>query len=291
MRIDLHTHSSCSDGTDTPAGLVEAAARAGLDVVAITDHDTTAGWDEAAEAGARLGVEVVPGVELSCRLDGIQVHMLGYRFDRAEPEFAGEREALRDDRQRRAELIVQRCRELGAPITWEQVRRNAGKASIGRPHEASALVEAGVVPTVDAAFCSDWLADGGRAYVDKYALDPVRAIAMVRDSGGVTVLAHPAAGARGRILADGQIAGLAAAGLRGIEADHADHDAAARARIRGLAAELGLAATGSSDYHGARKTIPIGANTTAPEAFEALFGKTAFGETPGAAAPPPGPGR
>jgi 3',5'-nucleoside bisphosphate phosphatase len=295
MRIDLHTHSSCSDGTDPPAGLVEVAARAGLDVIALTDHDTTAGWDEAAEAGSRLGVRVVPGVELSCRLDGIQVHMLGYRFDRAEPEFAGEREILRDDRERRAELIVERCRELGAPITWDQVRRIAGNAAIGRPHVASALVEAGVVPTVDAAFSSDWLADGGRAYVDKYALDPVRAIDLVRTAGGVTVLAHPAAGARGRILTDQQIAGLAEAGLRGIEADHVDHDAAARARIRGLAAKLGLAATGSSDYHGARKTVPIGANTTSPEAFEALFGETLPDEDgsgeDGSGARPSGPGR
>jgi predicted metal-dependent phosphoesterase TrpH len=274
MRIDLHTHSSCSDGTDTPTELVEIAKAAGLDVVALTDHDTTAGWDEAAAAAERFGVIVVPGAELSCRLNGIQIHLLGYGFDRSEPQFARERNLLRDDRERRAKLIVERCREFGAPITWEQVRQIAGEASIGRPHVASALVEAGVVETVDAAFSSDWLADGGRAYVDKYALDPYRALDLLRVSGGVGVFAHPAAGRRGRIVTDGQIADLARAGLRGIEVDHVDHDAAARERIRGLAAELGLVPTGSSDYHGTRKTVRIGQNTTAPAAYEALFDHT-----------------
>ncbi len=271
MLIDLHTHSSCSDGTDSPTELVEAAKSAGLDVIAITDHDTTAGWDEAAAAGERFGVTVVPGAELSCRLGGVQIHLLGYGFDRAEPEFARERNLLRDDRERRAELIVQRCRELGAAITWERVREIAGSASIGRPHVASALVEAGVVESVDAAFSSDWLADGGRAYVDKYALDPYRALELLRESGGVGVFAHPAAGSRGRIVTDDQIAGLARAGLRGIEVDHVDHDEAARARIRGLASELDLVPTGSSDYHGARKKVRIGQNTTSQDAYEALF--------------------
>jgi len=271
MRIDLHTHSSRSDGTDTPRELVAAAAAAGLGVVALTDHDTTAGWDEAAAAGQQLGVTVVLGTEFSCRLDGIQIHILGYGFDRDEPRLLKERALLRDDRERRAELIVERCRELGAPITWERVREIAAGASIGRPHVASALVEAGVVETVDAAFSSDWLADGGRAYVDKYALDPFRALELLSDAGGVAVFAHPAAGRRGRTVSDEQIARLAAAGLKGIEADHADHDEAARARIRALAAELGLVATGSSDYHGTRKTLRLGQFTTSPEAYEALF--------------------
>jgi predicted metal-dependent phosphoesterase TrpH len=273
MRIDLHTHSSCSDGTDSPAELVEAAKGAGLDIVALTDHDTTQGWAEAAEAAERHGVTVVQGAELSCRLDGIEIHMLGYAFDRSEPRFARERNLLRDDREQRAELIVGRCRELGAPITWERVREIAGNASIGRPHVASALVEAGVVPTVDAAFSSDWLADGGRAFVDKHALDPFLALEMLRASGGFGVFAHPAAGRRGRVVTDEQIARLAQAGLRGIEVDHVDHDAAARERISGLAGELGLVRTGSSDYHGGRKTVRIGENTTAPEAFEELFGE------------------
>ncbi|HEV2634749.1 MAG TPA: PHP domain-containing protein [Actinocrinis sp.] len=273
MRIDLHTHSSRSDGTDSPADLVAAARAAGLGVIALTDHDTTTGWDEASAAGAELGVGVVCGAELSCRLEGIQIHLLAYGFDRDEPEFARERVLLRDDRERRAKLIVERCRELGAPLTWAQVARIAGDAAIGRPHVASALVESGVVGSVDQAFSSDWLADGGRAHVEKYALDPYRALELVHRSGGLTVFAHPAAYKRGRIVADEQIAALAAAGLDGIEADHVDHDAAARRRIHGLAGELGLPATGSSDYHGTRKTVPIGANTTPPEVFEALFGR------------------
>jgi len=274
MRIDLHTHSSRSDGTDTPTELVQVARAAGLDVIALTDHDTTTGWDEALAAGARLGVEVVCGAEISCRLDGIHIHLLMYNFDRDEPEFARERVLLRNDRERRAKLIVERCQELGAPITWAEVARIAGDAAIGRPHVASALVEAGVVATVNEAFSSDWLADGGRAHVDKYALDPFRALELAKQSGGVTVFAHPAASARGQIVSDAQIAALADAGLNGIEADHVDHSPAARRRIRALAGELGLVATGSSDYHGTRKTVPIGANTTSPEAYEALFGTT-----------------
>jgi 3',5'-nucleoside bisphosphate phosphatase len=273
MRIDLHTHSRVSDGTDTPAELVRAARDARLDVVAITDHDTTAGWDEAVAAGGELGVEVVRGAELSCRIGGVSVHMLAYAFDRSEPRFAAERALLRDDRERRARLIVERCRELGAPITWERVQEITGNGVYGRPHIASALVEAGVVPSVDAAFHSaDWLADGGRAYVEKYALDPAYAIELVSAAGGVTVLAHPAAASRGQVLTDAQIGTLAAAGLTGIEADHEDHDAAGRARIRALAADLGLIVTGSSDYHGTRKPIPIGANTTSPESYAALLG-------------------
>jgi 3',5'-nucleoside bisphosphate phosphatase len=274
MRIDLHTHSSCSDGTDTPSELVVNAAAAGLDVIALTDHDTTAGWDAAVTAGVRHGVRVVPGAEISCRFGGeggIQVHLLAYDFDRGAPEFAAERAKLRDDREHRAELITERCRELGAPITWEQVQRIARGAAIGRPHVASALVEAGVVPSVDAAFSSLWLADGGRAYVEKYALEPVHAIRLVRDAGGKTVFAHPAAAKRGRIVTDEQIAMLGDAGLHGLEADHPDHDEAARSRVRALAKSLNMVATGSSDYHGSRKTVVLGQCTTDPEAFAALF--------------------
>jgi 3',5'-nucleoside bisphosphate phosphatase len=177
VRIDLHTHSSASDGTDSPAELVRNALTAGLDVVALTDHDTVAGYPEALAAltGPELagsGLTLVTGAELSCVADGISLHMLAYLFDPQEPEFAQERELVHTDRFRRAKVMVERCRALGAPITWEQVQRIAGSGAVGRPHVASALVEAGVVADVDAAFTQEWLANGGRADVRKHKLDP-----------------------------------------------------------------------------------------------------------------------
>ncbi|KJS54008.1 phosphoesterase [Streptomyces rubellomurinus subsp. indigoferus] len=275
MRIDLHAHSNASDGTDTPAELVAAAVAAGLDVVALTDHDTVAGHAGAAEAvralpdGTRL--TVVPGAELSCVVDGISMHLLAYLFDPAEPAFAAERELVRTDRFRRGRAIVERCRELGADISWEQVRRIAGDGSVGRPHIASALVEAGVVATVSDAFTPRWLANGGRADVRKHETDPVEAVRLVRAAGGVPVFAHPGAVKRGRTVSDRVIADLAAAGLAGLEVDHTDHDEQTRLRLRGLAADLGLLATGSSDYHGHRKTVRLGEHTTDPEVYQALL--------------------
>ncbi|MFD8598463.1 PHP domain-containing protein [Kitasatospora sp. NPDC059646] len=270
MRIDLHAHSNASDGTDSPAELVANAVAAGLDVVALTDHDTVAGYGEATAALAGTGLTLVPGAELSCRVGGISMHLLAYLFDPAEPEFAAERELVRTDRFRRGRAIVERCRELGAPISWEQVERIAGAGSVGRPHIASALVEAGVVATVSDAFTPEWLANGGRADVRKHETDPAVAVRLVRAAGGVPVFAHPGADKRGRTVSDQVIADLAAAGLAGLEVDHTDHDEAARARLRGLAGELGLLVTGSSDYHGSRKTVRLGEFTTDPAVYEAL---------------------
>ncbi|MFB7937415.1 PHP domain-containing protein [Streptomyces sp. NPDC056049] len=266
MRIDLHSHSTASDGTDTPAELVRNAAAAGLDVVALTDHDTTRGHAEAI-AAAPEGLTVVPGAELSCRLDGIGLHMLAYLFDPEEPALLAERELVRDDRVPRARAIVGRLQELGVPVTWEQVARIAGDGSVGRPHVAEALVELGVVPDVSGAFTTAWLADGGRAHVQKHELNPVDAVRLVKAAGGVTVFAHPAAVKRGQVVPESAIAALAAAGLDGIEVDHMDHDAPTRARLRGLAKELGLLVTGSSDYHGSRKTCRLGEFTTDPEIY------------------------
>ncbi|MFD5765091.1 PHP domain-containing protein [Streptomyces sp. NPDC127049] len=266
MRIDLHSHSTASDGTDTPAELVRNAAAAGLDIVALTDHDTTRGHAEAI-AAAPEGLTVVPGAELSCRLDGIGLHMLAYLFDPEEPALLAERELVRDDRVPRARAIVGRLQELGVPVTWEQVARIAGDGSVGRPHVAEALVELGVVPDVSGAFTAAWLADGGRAHVQKHELDPVDAVRLVKAAGGVTVFAHPAAVKRGQVVPESAIAALAAAGLDGIEVDHMDHDAPTRARLRGLAKELGLLVTGSSDYHGSRKTCRLGEFTTDPEIY------------------------
>ncbi|GHG96179.1 PHP domain-containing protein [Streptomyces lanatus] len=266
MRIDLHTHSTASDGTDTPAELVRNAAAAGLDVVALTDHDTTRGYAEAV-AALPEGLTLVTGAELSCRIDGISMHMLAYLFDPEEPSLLAERELVRDDRVPRAQGMVAKLNALGVPVTWEQVLRIAGDGSVGRPHVATALVELGVVPTVGDAFTEDWLADGGRAYVEKHETDPFEAIRLVKAAGGVTVFAHPAASKRGLTVPEAAIAELAAAGLDGIEVDHMDHEPETRARLRGLAKELGLLPTGSSDYHGSRKTCVLGEYTTDPEVY------------------------
>ncbi|MFD7867848.1 PHP domain-containing protein [Streptomyces sp. NPDC059783] len=285
MRIDLHTHSTASDGTDTPAELVRNAAAAGLDVVALTDHDTVRGHAEAL-AALPEGLTLVTGAELSCRLDGVGLHMLAYLFDPDEPELARERELVRDDRVPRARTMVRRLQELGVPVTWEQVARIAGDGSVGRPHIATALVELGVVETVSDAFTPQWLADGGRAYAEKHELDPFDAIRLVKAAGGVTVLAHPGAVKRGAVVPESAIAELAAAGLDGIEVDHTDHDEPTRARLRGLARELNLLTTGSSDYHGSRKTVTLGARTTDPEIYGEITRRaTGAFPVPGAGGP------
>ncbi|ONK11584.1 PHP domain-containing protein [Streptomyces sp. MP131-18] len=265
MLIDLHTHSTASDGTDSPAELVTAARAAGLDVVALTDHDTVAGHAAAAEA-LPPGLTLVTGAEISCRLDGVSLHMLAYLFDPTEPELARERDLLRDDRVPRARAIVARLNELGAPVAWERVRELA-QGAIGRPHIAAAMVEAGIIEDVSAAFTAEWIGDGGRAHVAKHELDATTAIGLIHDAGGVAVFAHPLAWRRGRVVPDAAIAQLAAAGLDGVEVDHIDHDAATRDRLRGMAADLGLLTTGSSDYHGTRKSCRLGEHTTSPEVY------------------------
>ncbi|MFC8588167.1 PHP domain-containing protein [Streptomyces sp. NPDC057217] len=285
MRIDLHTHSTASDGTDSPAELVRNAAAAGLDVVALTDHDTTRGHAEAI-AALPEGLTLVTGAELSCRVDGIGLHLLAYLFDPEEPALLAERELVRDDRVPRARAMVGKLRDLGVPVTWEQVARIAGDGSVGRPHVAEALVELGVVPDVSGAFTPEWLADGGRAHVGKHELDPVEAIRLVKAAGGVTVFAHPLAVKRGQVLPEAAIARLAEAGLDGIEVDHMDHDEATRARLRGLAKELGLLTTGSSDYHGSRKTCRLGEYTTDPEIYGEITRRAAGAfPVPGAGGP------
>lgn len=272
MRIDLHTHSTASDGTDTPAELIRNAIAAGLDVVALTDHDTVAGH---AEAAAELraqgrGPVLVPGAELSCRVQGISMHMLAYLFDPAEPELSRERELVRDDRAPRARGMVAKLQDLGVPVTWDQVARIAGDGSVGRPHVAQAMVELGVIESVSDAFTGQWLANDGRAYVAKHELDPFDAVRMVKAAGGVSVFAHPGAHKRGETVPEPVIAELAAAGLDGIEVDHTDHDEPTRARLRDFAADHGLLITGSSDYHGSRKPVRLGACTTDPEVYREI---------------------
>ncbi|TDD95673.1 PHP domain-containing protein [Actinomadura rubrisoli] len=270
MRIDLHSHSDVSDGMCPPAEVVRRARANGVDVLALTDHDTVGGWD-AATAALPDGLTLVPGIELSCRHDGRSLHMLGYLFDPAEPELAAELVRIRDDRVIRAQGMVRRLQALGVDVTWEQVRALARGEAVGRPHVARAMVDAGAVRTADEAFTPQWIAQGGRAYVRGYSLDPERAVALVRAAGGVCVLAHPRA-RRGYAFADELIEELAAAGLAGVEADHPDHAPEDRARLHDLAASLGLAATGSSDDHGEPAINRLGAETTAPGAYQALVG-------------------
>lgn len=269
VRIDLHAHSDASDGTQPPADVVRRAEAAGVGVLALTDHDTVAGHAEA-ERALPPGMTLVPGMELSCRLRGHGLHLLAYLFDPGEPELAAERERIRDDRANRALRTVERLRELGAPVTWEQVRRITGDSVPGRPHIARAMVEAGVVADVEGAFTSEWIGAGGRAHVARYALDPARAVRLVRAAGGVPVLAHPRAWRRGYGVSDEEIAALAGAGLAGVEVDHPDHAPAERTALRGLAADLGLFVTGASDDHGELTGHRLGAETTAPETYERL---------------------
>ncbi|MGH8868407.1 MAG: PHP domain-containing protein [Actinomycetes bacterium] len=270
MRIDLHSHSTASDGTEPPAEVVRRAAEAGLDVLALTDHDTTAGLEEAA-ASLPPGLTLVPGIEISCAYEGISLHLLAYLADGRDAALAGALERLRADRLRRGEAMVERCVALGAPLSWERVRALAGDGAVGRPHVARALAEAGVVASTADAFTPDWIGDGGRAYVPKEALDTEEAIGLVREAGGVSVFAHPLAESRGPVVDDTAIRTFAAVGLLGLEVDHPDHTAAHRAHLRRLADELGLLVTGSSDDHGSMTGHRLGTETTSPESYARIL--------------------
>jgi 3',5'-nucleoside bisphosphate phosphatase len=272
VRIDLHTHSTASDGTDPPAEVMRRAAAAGLDVVALTDHDTLAGHAEARRA-LPPGLALLPGMELSCRRDGRSVHMLAYGVDPANAELAAECAAIVQARVGRARGMVERLRELGVGITWPQVEALAGGGVVGRPHIARAMVESGAIDRPDQAFSAEWIATGGRAYVSRYAPDPVAAIGLVRAAGGAAVLAHPGAATRAGKMPDETIAELAAAGLAGLEVAHPDHDFAERERLEALAARLDLVTTGGSDDHGGLTGYRIGCETTAPEQYERLVAR------------------
>jgi hypothetical protein len=274
VRIDLHCHTNASDVTDTPAELVRAAMLAELDVVAITDHDTTAGWDEALASRGRE-LTVVTGAEFSCfHLDAegrrISLHVLGYLFDPDEAGLRTERERLQESRRTRGHQIVENLVVDGYPITWAQVSAFADGGSVGRPHIGRALVESGVVPDVTSAF-RELLSGRGKYYVAKRDTPVLDAISLIRGAGGLPVFAHPFARRRGPVVADVVVATMAEAGLVGLEVVHPDQDAADQAHAAGLARELGLIPTGSSDYHGANKRVPIGAGLTTDESYERLL--------------------
>lgn len=270
VRIDLHTHSTASDGTQPPAELVAEAAHVGLDVIAITDHDTTSGWAEAARAALKHGITLVRGVEISCERDGRSIHLLGYLVDHADAALSAELALARESRVTRLERMVERLAADGIPITYPEVLAHVPPgATPGRPHLADALVARGLVVDRDEAFAR-WLYNDSPYYVSHYAPDPVKAVGLVLAAGGVPVLAHPYAGRKGLAPIPELVEELAAVGLVGVEVDHPDHDPAARREAADLARACGLVPTGSSDYHGTGKTVRLGEELTARESYDKI---------------------
>ena len=271
---DLHVHTSWSDGTDSVAELFAAAQSAGLTTLGVTDHDTANHWDQARDL-LPAGMRVLPGTEFSTKHpapDGslVSVHLLGYLFDRENPAIVAEWERMRAERAGRGGRIVENLMAAGFPITLERVREIAGNSAISRPHIGRALMEAGVVDSVSEAF-AELLDDHGPYYAALRSLPLTEAIDLVTAAGGVPVLAHPRARAAAPVLTAEVLATLVPLGLRGLEADHPDHDAAARTELRGIADDLGLLATGSSDYHGENKPIRIGQERTADDVVERII--------------------
>ncbi|MGJ9424670.1 PHP domain-containing protein [Nesterenkonia halotolerans] len=272
MSVDLHTHSNVSDGTEAPAAVIAAAAAAGLEGLALTDHDTTAGWDEAIAAAKQHGVMLLPGMEITTLTEnGISVHLLSYLHD---PLHAGLSSAVaeaRDGRMHRARRIAERL-SVDFPLTWETVEQHVSTgATVGRPHLADALVGIGAVADRQEAF-DHLLHAGSPYYVSQHNMHPTTAIELVRAAGGVPVLAHGMASARGRTVSAAQLEEMVEAGLAGVEVHHRDNPESGRTVLRALAARHDLLVTGSSDYHGTGKANLIGENTTDWDTVETLCG-------------------
>ncbi|HMC36868.1 MAG TPA: PHP domain-containing protein [Actinomycetota bacterium] len=269
--IDLHVHTLYSDGTFSPGEAIRVARERELQTVAITDHDTIDGLPEAFQAGAEAGVRVVPGVEFSTVHDGEGIHVLAYYMDLEDAAFLDELGRLRADRLSRAERMVEKLQDLGYPVTIERVREIAAGGTVVRPHVARAMVEAGVVPSVQDAFSDRFIGTGGPAYVEKHALDPVVAMALIHRAGGVCVLAHPGTWREADPVPMEFIRELIEAGLDGIEARHPEHTPELEARFVSLAEGAGIFWTGSSDCHGTLyDPVRMGARTTPPDQFERL---------------------
>ncbi|GMX62280.1 PHP domain-containing protein [Paenibacillus elgii] len=271
---DLHTHTLASDGTGPPADNVRLAAEAGLAAVAITDHDTVGGLREAMEAGLKYGIAVVPGVEISTVHVGQDIHVLGYWIDDTDPQFLARLAELREVRNRRNEMIVNKLQELGLSVTMDDVLeslRTSKKAgdTVGRPHIADALVRKGYVNSMAEAF-DRYLAKGAAAYVNPPRITPQQAVEWILEAGGAPVLAHP-----GLYGQDELIPLLAEVGLVGVEAFHSDHTPEQEAHYEALAAAYGLLVTAGSDYHGERGGVvfhaPIGARRVAADVVDRLF--------------------
>ena len=268
--IDLHTHTTCSDGTDSPRALINAALSKGISVLGITDHDSTAGWDEASNS-LRPGLSLVLGAEVSCLTQsGTSVHMLGLLFDREESELATMLEESRDSRIPRMRKMVGLLSAAGMEITMEDVyAATPPGATLGRPHLADALVARGILKSRDEAF-QGLLNNNSEFYVEHMAPTPEEAIAKIRAAGGVAVIAHAYASMRGQLLKESDLELLVKAGLNGIEVDHRDHSGVERTNLRKIAGEFGLVVTGSSDYHGTGKMNSLGENTTDAQEWDRL---------------------
>ena len=268
--IDLHTHTTCSDGTDSPRDLVNKAIVQGIEVLGITDHDTTSGWHEATQS-LRGSLQLALGAEISCLTnDGVSVHMLGLLFDPLHEEMQQVLEETRDGRLPRMRKMIEKMRAEGMDISIEDVEKAMPSgATMGRPHLADALVAKKIVKSRDEAFI-ELLHNDSRFYVSHAAPTPVEAIALIRRAGGVAVIAHPFASHRGQILKAEDFIDLLSAGLNGIEVDHRDQNPDERAMLRVIALELDLVMTGSSDYHGTGKLNSLAENYTSREQWQKL---------------------
>ncbi len=267
-RLDLHLHSTHSDGSQPPAEIIAMAHKADVRALAITDHDILTGLPDAVEAARPLGIDVIPGVEISSRFDDDELHILGYYFDPADPTLLARLETLRESRHRRNPLIVERLRDLGVSLTYDEVRELAGTDAVGRPHIARLLMEKGHVKTAKEAF-DRYLARGKAAYVARELPEPTEAIRWIRDAGGVAVLAHPLWVKRTGEALRKLCEKLKEAGLGGIEVHYSTHTPQQTSDFLNLARHLDLLVTGGSDYHGLTKPdIEVGTgrgNLTVPD--------------------------
>jgi predicted metal-dependent phosphoesterase TrpH len=268
--IDLHAHTTCSDGTDSPRGLINTALAQGIKVIGLTDHDSIAGWSEATSA-LRGEIELVLGAEISCLTEsGLSVHMLGLLFDGGNAEMLSMLEQTRDDRVPRMIKIIELLNSVGIRVSMQDVEEVMPHgATMGRPHLADALVKAGVISSRDEAF-KELLHNESQFYVAHLAPTPEVAISQIRAAGGVAVIAHPFASRRGETLRSEDFTSLVAAGLNGIEVNHRDQNNDERAMLREIARELDLVTTGSSDYHGIGKLNKLGECTTDRGQWEKL---------------------
>jgi len=270
VKIDLHTHSTYSDGTDKPSELINKALAAGITIIGLTDHDSVSGWQEATKA-LRSGISLVPGAEISCQTtDGISVHILGLLFDANNTELMNTLEKTRENRHGRMEKIIARINEAGIDITMNDVLEQLSDgATLGRPHLADALVKKGVVTSRDEAF-TQMLHNNSKYYVSHYSPTPEAAIALIKAAGGVSVIALPMASHRGRTISLETFGSLIDSGLDGIEVDHRDHSPDEKKQLISLASESNLVMTGASDYHGNGKLNSLGEYTTNPDEWERL---------------------